>query len=203
MWFIPCEIDVVSETNGDVMEEFKILTLHEKDPVALELTKTFGQKGWDDIENRKGQMGINVIELSPGGLKILTTGHHSATVEVLETDITRHKGDPEEHQVEGLKYDSREVWTEEGVIKEGGKNYRQGKITDGTWFDEETIGVVEIEGKMTVCKLHGECGRILIPALNEIRIPERRLHHKSCMMDPMSEPIMQLFCMTRAQTDPL
>ena len=192
-----CEIDVVSETNGDVMEEFKILTLHEKDPVALELTKTFGQKGWNDIENRKGQMGINVIELSPGGLKILTTGHHSATVEVLETDITRHKGDPEEHQVEGLKYDSREVWTEKGVIKEGGKNYRDTKITDGTWFDEETIGVVEIEGKMTVCKLHGECGRILIPTLNEIRIPEHGLPLSRGHRFPQSQRLSRLNSISR------
>lgn len=191
------EINVVSDTNGDVMEEFKILFPHEKDPVTLELTKTFGQKGWNEIENRKGQMGIHVIELSPGGLKILTSGHNSATVEILETDITRHKGDPEENQIESLKYDSREIWTKDGVIKEGGKNYREGKMTGGTWFDEETIGVVGIQGKLTLCKLHGECGRILIPTVNEIRFPEHGLPLSSGHRFPQSQGLSRLVNISR------
>ena len=170
-----CEIDVVSEIDNDVMEEFKIITPHDKDPVVIELTKTFGQKGWNEIDNLKGQMGIHVIELSPNGLKVLTSGHHSATIEILETDITRHKGDPEEHQVESLRHDSREIWTKEGVIKEAGKNYRQGKITGGIWLNEEAIAVVGTQGKLTVCRLHGECGRILIPTINEVRFPEHDL----------------------------
>ena len=192
-----CEIDVISETDGNVMEEFKIVTTHDKDPVVLELTKTFGQKGWDEVETKKGQMGIHMVELSPNGLKILTSGHHSATVEILETDVTRHKGDPEEYQVEGLKYDSREIWTKEGVIKEAGKNYRQGKITGGTWFDEETIGVVGIQGRLTMCKLRGECGRILIPTINEIRFPEHGLPLSSGHRFPQSQRLSRLVGISR------
>ena len=187
-----CDIEVVSETDGNVMEEFKIVTARDRDPVVLELTKTFGQKGWNEIENRKGQMGIHVIELSPNGLKILTSGHHSATVEVLETDITRHKGDPEEYQVKNLEHDSREIWTRDGVIKEGGKNYRQGKITGGVWFDEETIGVVGIKGKLTVCKLRGECGRILIPTVTEVTFPEHGLPLASGHRFPQSQELSRL-----------
>ena len=194
------EIEVPSEIENEVLEEFKILATYAENPIVLDLTKTFGPKGWDKRKNKLGQMGIHVIEQSPNGLKLLTSGHHSATIEILEMDQTRHKGDPEEFEFEGLEYDPREVWTREGVLKESGKNYREGKITGGLWLGEEAIGVVGSKGRLTVCRLQNESGKILIPTRKEIWFPEHDLPLSNGHRFPRSQQLSRLVGINRMST---
>ena len=154
-------------------EHFKIIPMFDKMGCLQEITEVFGTKPAIRTGCRTFVRGIHCLEFSPNGLKVLTSGHQSNQVKIIEIDKSRRKGDPKKFDKKALDYNEHEAWTKFGVMTESARSQGIGKITGGTWINNNATVTTDAVGTLKVCRIHED--RILVPADHRLHFPTHAL----------------------------
>ena len=184
------ETVVTSKKEVTVTEFFKIIPKLDKKGCLQEITEVFGVKPPTRPGCTAFVRGIHCLEFSPSGLKILTSGHKSNQLKVIEVDESRKKGGRKEVDRKALDYNESEAWTKLGVLTETARNHGIGKITGGTWVNDNVTATTDAVGTLKVCRIHSD--KILVPADHRLHFPTHALPVEGGQAFPRHETLSTL-----------
>ena len=187
---LKAEMVATSTKEAATTEHFKILPMSDRKGCLQEITEVFGAKQATRPGCRHFVQGIHCLEYSPNGHKILTSGHKSSHMKIIEVDTSRKKGDPKRHGNEGLNYNEYEAWTDLGVLTEGARNHGVGKITGGTWANDNVTVTTDAVGTLKVCRIHED--KILVRAEHGLHFPQHALPVEGGQAFPKNELLSTL-----------
>ena len=183
------ETMVTSKKEVTVTEFFKIIPTFDRRGCLQEITEVFGERPPTRPGCNAFARGIHCLEFSPNGQKVLTTGHKSNQLKILEVDDSRKKGGPKVVDKKVLDCNRSEIWTKLGVMTETARNHGIGKITGGTWVNDNATATTDAVGTLKVCKINEY---MMVPADHRLYFPTHALPVEGGQAFPRHETLSTL-----------
>ena len=168
------EVAVESEIEDISTESFKIVSKYDNTGCIQDVTKIFGPKSTMRSGCETFRRGIRCLELSPGGDRLMTCGHKSNQMEIINIDKAEKMDDKRETDDVFEQPDEYKVWTNMGSLSAYTANQGIGKITGGTWVSEDSTAHVSAVGTLKVCRV-SDTARFKIPAEHQVHFPTHAL----------------------------
>lgn len=178
-------------------EFFKVVSKYDTTGCVKEVTNVFGPRSIIRPGCENYRQGVHCLELSPSGLKLMTCGHRSNQLKVVDIDESRmvkNKRKFDNYDV----FDENEVWTNMGVLTEIASNHGIGRITGGTWISETCTASVDNVGTLKVCRIQDD--KVRIPAEHQIHFPNHALPVEASQAFPVGESLSSIVGINKVRT---